>query len=241
MPKAYPVQIRAAYALLISEMTVNEFFLLRKQGRIEEAYDAIRMLYANDKGAETSLAMFWTATDILKKRLNEKKIVEAKKIYLAIERMLPHVPDEKGWVKKSFEHSKILLGKEDTRCEAIDKVPVHMQTGLWGEEIASACLREKGYIILERNWHSNHRDIDIIAKKDDEIVFVEVKTRRNRDFTDPIQAVNYKKRNNLRLAINHYIKYRKYDGKWHFDIISVIGTIGCAHPEIEHLEDIPLF
>ena len=52
-------------------MTTKDVFELRKQGRIEEAYDAIRQLYADDKGPYTSLAMFWTATDILKKRLKE--------------------------------------------------------------------------------------------------------------------------------------------------------------------------
>ena len=63
-------------------MTVDEVFRLRKQSRIEEAYEAIRQLYAADKGPYTSLAMFWTATDILKKRIEEGKADEAKKILL---------------------------------------------------------------------------------------------------------------------------------------------------------------
>ena len=50
-------------------MTVKEVFELRKQGKIEEAYDAIRPMYAVHKGKYTTLCMFWTASDILKKRL----------------------------------------------------------------------------------------------------------------------------------------------------------------------------
>ena len=80
-------------------MTVRDVFELRKQGRIEDAYDAIRPLYANDKGAYTSTAMFWTATDILKKRLNEGRTDEAEKIFAALERMLPNVPEKRDWLK----------------------------------------------------------------------------------------------------------------------------------------------
>lgn len=84
-------------------MTVRDVFELRKQGRIEEAYDAIRPLYANDKGLYTSLAMFWTATDILKKRLDEGRTDEAEKIFVALERMLPNVPDKEGLVERMFK------------------------------------------------------------------------------------------------------------------------------------------
>ena len=71
--------------------------------------------------------------------------------------------------------------------------PAHLQTDVWDEELAAAYLREKGYVILERDWHSGYRDIDIIAQKDCTIVFVEVKTRSSSDFLDPITAVNRQK------------------------------------------------
>ena len=72
-------------------MTVKEIFDLRRQGRVEEAYDAIRPLYAVHKGRYTTLCMFWTAMDILKKRIDEGRIDDADKIYMALERMLPRV------------------------------------------------------------------------------------------------------------------------------------------------------
>jgi uncharacterized protein (TIGR00252 family) len=214
-------------------MTVKEVFLLRKQGRIEEAYDAIRPLFAADKGPYTSLAMFWTASDILKKRVAEGRTNEADKILQALERILSQVPDEEGWVRKDFEKCKELLSKQDRQPEG----PEHIRMGIWGEELAAAYLREKGYIILERDWHSVHRDIDIIAQDGDTIVFVEVKTRRNRDFADPLQAINYEKRHHLLLAMNHYIKYRKIDNPYRFDIVTVVGEMGSTQPEITHLDD----
>jgi len=99
-------------------------------------------------------------------------------------------------------------------------------------------LREKGYVILERDWHSKHRDIDIIAQNGETIVFVEVKTRRNNDFGTPLKAVDHQKQQNLLRAINHYIHYRRLDCPWRFDVISIVGTPGCQDPQIAHLEDI---
>ena len=72
-------------------MTVKEVFDLRKQGKIEEAYDAIRPMYAQHKGRYTTLCMFWTAADVFKLRLEQKRVDEAEKILEALKRMLPQV------------------------------------------------------------------------------------------------------------------------------------------------------
>ena len=72
-------------------MTVKEVFDLRKQGRIEEAYDAIRPMYAAHKGRYTTLCMFWTAADVFKLRLEQGRVEEAEKILQALKRMLPRV------------------------------------------------------------------------------------------------------------------------------------------------------
>lgn len=58
-------------------MTVKDVFELRKQGKVEEAYAAIRPMYAVHKSHYTTLCMFWTASDILKKRMQEKRTGEA--------------------------------------------------------------------------------------------------------------------------------------------------------------------
>ena len=221
-------------------MTVKDIFELRKQGRFEEAYAAIRQLYAQDRGPYTTLAMFWTATDILKLRLNEGRQDEAAKILLALERILPSVPDKEGWVQNAFEKCQRLMQRGVTGDRQHDKRPDHLLTGAWGEELAADYLRENGYAILERDWHSGHRDIDIIACKAGLTVFVEVKTRRNRAFGDPAAAVDQRKQHDLLRAINHYRRFHRLDAPHRFDVITVVGTPGCAHPEIEHLEDFQL-
>ena len=222
-------------------MTVRDVFELRKQGRVEEAYDAIRQLYANDKGRYTSLAMFWTATDILKKRLDEGRTVEAEKVFAALERMLPNVPDKEGLVERMFRKCKNMMHERGIAGDRkTGDVPEHLLTGIWGEELAIASLREKGYAILERDWHSGHRDIDVIAQKGATIVFVEVKTRSSRDFIEPVMAVNRQKQRNLLLAINHYLQYKRINSAYRFDVITVVGTPDSLSPEIEHIEDFQL-
>jgi uncharacterized protein (TIGR00252 family) len=217
-------------------MTVEEVFVLRTQGRIEEAYDAIRSLYAVDKRPYTSLAMFLTAADILKKRVGEGQHQEAECILKALERMLPQVPDKEGWVKNNFERCCALLNQHKQPSYR-KELSEHLRMGIWGEELAASYLRQKGYVILHRDWHSVHRDIDIIAQEGNTIVFVEVKTRRNRDFGDPVQAIDAEKRYNLRKAMNHYIKYHKINIPYRFDVITIVGEMGNEMPDITHIED----
>ena len=64
-----------------------------------------------------------------------------------------------------------------------------------------------------------------------------MKTRKNRDFGEPEEAVNYEKLRNLRYAINHYIKYRRIDNPCRLDVITVVGSVNTESPEINHIED----
>ena len=93
-------------------MTVKEIFELRKQGRIEEAYEAIRPMYAVHKGKYTTLCMFWTACDILKKRIKEKRLDEADKIFKALLRILPNIDDRDGKAHSSIYYRAVTLDRE---------------------------------------------------------------------------------------------------------------------------------
>ena len=116
----------------------------------------------------------------------------------------------------------------------------HNELGKWGEELAADYLQRKGYTIVERDWKSGHRDIDIIAYDENgTLVFIEVKTRRNRLFGEPEDAVDYRKLKSLQSAMNHYIKYHCIDVEVRLDIITVVGTMG-EEPNIEHIIDVAL-
>ena len=66
----------------------------------------------------------------------------------------------------------------------------HNELGKEGENAAVKYLLEKGYEIRHRNWHSGHRDLDIVAQKDGELVIVEVKTRSDACFGQPEDVAN---------------------------------------------------
>jgi putative endonuclease len=115
----------------------------------------------------------------------------------------------------------------------------HNELGKWGEDQAAEYLERKGYTIIERDWKSGRRDLDIVAQDGEVIVFVEVKTRRNSLFGQPEESVDYHKLQSLQQAINHYIKFRQIRQEVRFDIISVVGTIG-TEPDIQHIQDVAL-
>lgn len=85
-------------------MNVKDIFALRKQGKIEEAYEAIRPIYREHKGRFTTLCMFWVASDVFKLRLEQGRVEEAEKIYWALERLIPSIGDDKEGNAKGFMH-----------------------------------------------------------------------------------------------------------------------------------------
>lgn len=109
------------------------------------------------------------------------------------------------------------------------------ELGKLGEDLAANHLIEKGYRILERNWHSGHKEIDIIALNDDVLVVVEVKTRKTDDYGDPDIAVGRDKQRMLIQAADAYVRYKRLDVDVRFDIISIVFS--DDEPEIEHIED----
>ena len=115
----------------------------------------------------------------------------------------------------------------------------HNELGKWGEDLAADYLQRKGFTIIERDWKSGKRDLDIIAQDGNVIVFVEVKTRRNRLFGEPEESVDYHKLQNLQQAISHYVKFKHIRQEIRFDIISIVGTVG-TDPDIQHIQDVTL-
>ncbi|GHS95559.1 UPF0102 protein [Bacteroidia bacterium] len=91
------------------------------------------------------------------------------------------------------------------------------------------------YEILHTNWQKGHFELDIVAKSEDELVFVEVKTRSEGSITDPEDAITNQKIRNIITAADIYIKFFDIDLPARFDIISVIGK--SPDFEIDHIED----
>jgi putative endonuclease len=106
--------------------------------------------------------------------------------------------------------------------------------GDWGEKIAAAYLREKGYQIINQQWHYSRFEIDIIAKKENTLVFVEVKTRFSKEYGEPWAAVNPSKQRKICRSADYYLRLFNVDDEPRFDIVSIVHTEGTT--EITHLE-----
>lgn len=111
----------------------------------------------------------------------------------------------------------------------------NLTLGKLGEQIAVQYLKNKGYEILEQNWRAYRKEIDIIAIDGKDIVFVEVKTRKNDDFGSPEMAVNRRKRAHIYSAANAYYQTHKIDQDVRFDVVAIVYNDG--HPQINHLVD----
>ena len=111
----------------------------------------------------------------------------------------------------------------------------HLELGKLGEELAVQLLIDKGYEIVERNWRSNHKEIDIIAKDGAVLVIVEVKTRKSDDYGEPDVAVTNRKQHLLISAANAYLYSHAIDANTRFDIISIV--FNNEEPVISHIED----
>lgn len=110
----------------------------------------------------------------------------------------------------------------------------HNSLGKWGEDVVVEYLVKGGYAIVERNWRSNHHEVDIIATQGDMIAFVEVKTRRDKE-SNPLDAMTRAKIRNLVNAANAYLRVVEQPLRPRFDVALV-----CGEPhdfKIEYLKD----
>lgn len=111
---------------------------------------------------------------------------------------------------------------------------VQQERGLAGENLAVNHLVKNGYEILERNCRIGKSEIDIIVKKENTLVFVEVKTRSSSKFGNPEDFVDEKKTAMIISGAENYILNKQWTGPIRFDIISVLHT---NKPEITHFKD----
>jgi putative endonuclease len=111
----------------------------------------------------------------------------------------------------------------------------HNELGKKGEKLAIDFLIENDYKILEKNYRYLKAEVDIIARKKDVLVVVEVKTRSSDYFGNPQDFITQKKIKLLVSAIDYYIVQTDLDVEVRFDIIAIIHQKDKT--KIEHLEN----
>ena len=112
------------------------------------------------------------------------------------------------------------------------------QTGALGEKLARDFLRQKGYAVLDANWSTLYGELDIVARHDEVLVFIEVKTRRSHDPESALAGISELKKERIIKAAYQYLQDKAVadDSPWRIDVIAVALHAG-APPQIDHVED----
>lgn len=110
------------------------------------------------------------------------------------------------------------------------------QTGRKGEDLAAEHLMQNGYEILKRNYYAGHAEIDIIAKNEQAIVFVEVKTCRSQAFGAPETWVDDRKVELMGEAADVFLQdFPDLDLDCRFDIIAIY--LDGENTVLHHVQD----
>lgn len=108
--------------------------------------------------------------------------------------------------------------------------------GKKGEALAEEYLGRKGFRILKRNYRYGHKEIDLIGKDGNTIVFVEVKAGRSKNFGAPQERVNLRKQKNLTETAYHFIQTENItDCDFRFDVLAISYEEGKE--KINHIKN----
>lgn len=107
-----------------------------------------------------------------------------------------------------------------------------------GEKAAREYLENRGYRIIEQNYRTKYSEIDLIVKKEDFLVFVEVRTKTSNNFVSPEESINQKKLNKLYWNAEHYVGIKKWPGQYRVDAICIVLNPDKSVEKLEHYEGI---
>ena len=107
--------------------------------------------------------------------------------------------------------------------------------GRLGEQMATKYLEDNGYVILERNYHKGHLEIDIIALDGKDLVVIEVKSRGYDAIMRPEDAVGHEKRMNMIRLANQFVKSHGRKENVRFDIVAIVKNEHGV--ELKHIKN----
>ncbi len=111
----------------------------------------------------------------------------------------------------------------------------HIELGQKGEEVAVNHLLTKGYEVVERNYKWKNSEVDIICKKENRLIIVEVKTRNSIALGEPYLSVTRSKQRQIIKVANHFIVSNNVHEDAQFDVVSIL--LNQHQLKIEHIEN----
>ena len=110
--------------------------------------------------------------------------------------------------------------------------------GRWGEDYAEKYLLEKEYVIIHRNVQTRYGEIDLIALKENVVVFVEVKTRSTLSYGYPEEAITQAKKEHILQAAEAFLLTSPFvDYDWQVDVIAIQRLSNDVQPVVTHFEN----
>lgn len=107
--------------------------------------------------------------------------------------------------------------------------------GKKGEQLAADYLEGNGYQIEERNFRFKRAEVDIICRKAQLLIFVEVKYRSSKGYGLPEEFVSVNQQEKIISAAEEYMLVNDWSGEVRFDILAILSSRGAV--EIMHLKD----
>ena len=131
-------------------------------------------------------------------------------------------------MKRLVEQGASTIGQHESPKKA-----ARQGLGRTGERLAAEALTRRGYCILEQNYRCRHGEIDLVAEEGQDLVFVEVKTRRGAAYGLPEEAVTARKRQKLREVASYYLDaHHCSERSWRIDVVAVQLSSGGKPEEI---------
>ena len=112
------------------------------------------------------------------------------------------------------------------------------ETGNLGEKLAVGFLQKQGYHILQTNYRCPEGEVDIVARRKDCLVFIEVRTRRSQEFGSPEESITPAKMDKLRRVAAHYRQtHDDTPASWRIDVVAIEMDRQNRPLRIEHIEN----
>lgn len=109
-----------------------------------------------------------------------------------------------------------------------------------GEDIAEEFLKKKGYKIILRNFKTKYSEIDSIVKKDNCLIFVEVRTRIGDKFGLPEETIKKEKKNRLIKAAQAFAAFNNWKGPFRVDAVCIVLDKGKKTRQLNHYKNITI-
>ena len=110
--------------------------------------------------------------------------------------------------------------------------------GRWGEREAARALERRGWRILARNYRAGRKEIDIVARRERTLAFVEVKTRAGVGFGHPEEAVTGSKRREIEAVATDFVRRHRLEHlDIRFDVVAIVVGRGRRIERFTHVPD----